>query len=68
MVAAIVAKGDLPAAARVIQRLHDAVRRENCKALDVAQVILTDPGLSSKVLRVVKSSDPSVAITTDVTT
>jgi len=56
MVAAIAAKGDFPAAARVIQRLHDAVRRENCNALDVAQVILADPGLSSKVLRVVNSS------------
>ncbi len=56
MVAAIVAKGDFPAAARVIQRLHDAVRRENCNALDVARVILDDPGLSSKVLRVVNSS------------
>lgn len=56
MVAAIAAKGDFPAAARVIQRLHDAVRRENCNALDVAQAILADPGLSSKVLRVVNSS------------
>ena len=56
MVAAIAAKGDFPAAARVIQRLHDAVRRENCNALEVAQVILSDPGLSSKVLRVVNSS------------
>jgi eukaryotic-like serine/threonine-protein kinase len=56
MVAAIAAKGDFPAAARAIQRLHDAVRRENCNALDVAQVILADPGLSSKVLRVVNSS------------
>lgn len=56
MVAAIAAKGDFPAAGRMIQRLHDAVRRENCNALDVAQVILADPGLSSKVLRVVNSS------------
>jgi len=56
MVAALAAKGDFPAAGRVIQRLHEAVRRENCNALDVAQVILTDPGLSSKVLRVVNSS------------
>lgn len=56
MVAAIAAKGDFPAAARVIQRLHEAVRRENCNALDVAQAILADPGLSSKVLRVVNSS------------
>lgn len=56
LVAAIVAKGDFPAAARVIQRLHDAVRRENCNALEVARVILDDPGLSSKVLRVVNSS------------
>lgn len=56
LVAAIVAKGDFPAAARVIQRLHDAVRRENCNALEVARVILDDPGLSSKVLRIVNSS------------
>jgi HD-like signal output (HDOD) protein len=56
MVAAITAKGDFPAAARVIQRLHDAVRKENCNALDVAQAILADPGLSSKVLRVVNST------------
>jgi len=56
MVDALASKGDFPAAARVIQRLHDAVRRENCNALDVAQVILADPGLSSKVLRMVNSS------------
>lgn len=56
MVAAIAAKGDFPAAARVLQRLHDAVRRENCNALEVARVILDDPGVSSKILRVVNSS------------
>jgi HD-like signal output (HDOD) protein len=56
MAAAIAAKGDFPAAARVIHRLHEVVRRENCNALDVAQAILADPGLSSKVLRVVNSS------------
>jgi HD-like signal output (HDOD) protein len=56
LVDAIAAKGDFPAAARVIQRLHDAVRRENCNALEVARVILDDPGLSSKVLRIVNSS------------
>ncbi len=56
LVAAMGAKGDLPAAARVIQRLHEVVRKENCNALDVARIILADPGLSSKVLRVVNSS------------
>jgi HD-like signal output (HDOD) protein len=56
MVAAIAAKGDFPAAGRVIQRLHEVVGRENCNALDVTQVVLADPGLSSKVLRVVNST------------
>ena len=56
IVESIAAKGDFPATARVIQRLHDVVRRENCNALEVARVILADPGLSAKVLRVVNSS------------
>jgi len=56
MVERIAAKGDFPAVARVIHRLHEVVRKENCNALEVARVILGDPGLSSKVLRVVNSS------------
>lgn len=56
VVAEIAGKGDVPAAARVIQRLNESVRRENCKAMVVARTILQDPGLSSKVLRVVNSS------------
>ena len=56
MVAQIGANGDFPAAARVIQRLYEAVRRESCSALEVARIILIDPGVSSKVLRVVNSA------------
>jgi len=55
VVAEIAGKGDVPAAARVIQRLNESVRREDCKAMVVARTILQDPGLSSKVLRVVNS-------------
>ncbi len=56
LVSEIAAKGDFPAAARILQRLHDTVRRESCAVLDVARIILADPGLSSKVLRLVNSS------------
>jgi HD-like signal output (HDOD) protein len=56
MVAQIGAKGDFPAAARVIQRLYEAVRQESCGALEVARIIHIDPGVSSKVLRVVNSA------------
>lgn len=56
VLAEIGALGDFPAAARVIQRLNESVRREDCKAIVVARTILQDPGLSSKVLRVVNSS------------
>ena len=52
----IAGRGDFPAAARVIRELHEAVRRERSAVLDVARIILADPGLSSKVLRVVNSS------------
>jgi len=51
----IATKGDFPAAARVIQRLNDSVRRDDCKTIVVARTILQDPGLSSKVLRLVNS-------------
>jgi HD-like signal output (HDOD) protein len=47
---------DFPAAAEIIQQLHAAVKRENCAALDVVRLILKDPGLSSKILRVVNSA------------
>lgn len=49
-------KADFPAAAEIIQQLHTTVKRENCAALDVVRLILKDPGLSSKILRVVNSA------------
>ena len=49
-------RGDFPAAAQVIQRLQASVRREHCTSLEVARTILQDPGLSSKVLRIVNSA------------
>ncbi|HZP43795.1 MAG TPA: HDOD domain-containing protein [Candidatus Binatia bacterium] len=49
-------KGDFPAAAGVIERLRDVVRKEDCTALDVARIILQDAGLASKVLRLVNSA------------
>jgi HD-like signal output (HDOD) protein len=49
-------KGDFPAAAHVVERLNGMLRRDDCSALVIAQVILQDPGLSSKVLRVVNSA------------
>ena len=49
-------QADFPAAAEIIQQLHAAVKRENCAALDVVRLILKDPGLSSKILRVVNSA------------
>jgi HD-like signal output (HDOD) protein len=49
-------RGDFPAAARVIERLRMTVGRENCAALDVARIILGDPGTASKVLRLVNSA------------
>jgi len=62
-------QSDIPAVAGIIQDLHAAVRRETVAALDVVRLILKDPGLSSKVLRVVNSafyrprSDPISTIT-----
>lgn len=56
VLAEIGAKGDFPAAAKVIKNLRDAVARENCTALDVARAVLQDPGLASKVLRLVNSA------------
>jgi len=55
VLAEIGTKGDFPAAARIIQRLNESVRRDDCKTAVVARTILQDPGLSSKVLRVVNS-------------
>ena len=52
----IATKGDFPATGLVIQRLREVVAREDCTALDIARVILHDPGLSSKVLRLVNSA------------
>lgn len=49
-------RADFPAAAEIIQQLHAAVKRDNCAALDVVRLILKDPGLSSKILRVVNSA------------
>ncbi|HEV7730838.1 MAG TPA: HDOD domain-containing protein [Candidatus Binatia bacterium] len=49
-------RADFPAAAEIIQQLHATVQRENCAALDVVRLILKDPGLSSKILRVVNSA------------
>lgn len=56
LVEEIRARGDFPAAAQVIQRLQASVRREHCTSLEVARTILQDPGLSSKVLRIVNSA------------
>lgn len=47
---------DFPAHAQIIRQIHAAVQKENCAALDVVRIILKDPGLSSKVLRVVNSA------------
>jgi HD-like signal output (HDOD) protein len=55
IIAEVPARGDFPAAARVIERLRVAVGREHCAALDVARIILADPGTASKVLRLVNS-------------
>ena len=65
----ISARGDFPAAARVIERLRTTVARESCTALDVARIILADPGTASKVLRLVnsafyrKAADPVSTVT-----
>jgi HD-like signal output (HDOD) protein len=56
ILAEIATKGDFPAAAQLIEGLREAVAKENCTALDVARVILKDPGLASKVLRLVNSA------------
>ena len=55
LIAHIAAKGELPAAARIVQRLQAAVSSDTCSTLDVARVILSDPGLSAKILRLVNS-------------
>ncbi|MCW5889018.1 MAG: HDOD domain-containing protein [bacterium] len=47
---------DFPAHAQIIRQIHAAVQKDNCAALDVVRIILKDPGLSSKVLRVVNSA------------
>jgi len=49
-------RSDIPAVGRIVQELQTAVRSETVAALDVVRLILKDPGLSSKVLRVVNSA------------
>jgi eukaryotic-like serine/threonine-protein kinase len=56
VIAEIPTKGDFPAVARVIDDLRAMAGRENCAALDVARVVLRDPGFSSKLLRLVNSA------------
>lgn len=52
----IAGKGDFPATARAITRLRTVAPREDSNMLALASVILQDPGLSTKVLRVVNSA------------
>lgn len=49
-------KGDCPAMAQAIRQLDQLRRKDNFPTQDLAKVILKDPGLSSKVLRVVNSA------------
>ena len=49
-------KGDCPAMVQAIQELHQLRKQDNFPAQALARVILKDPGLSSKVLRVVNSA------------
>lgn len=49
-------KGDCPAMAQAIRQLHQLRRQDNFPTQDLAKVILKDPGLSTKVLRVVNSA------------
>lgn len=49
-------KGDCPAMAQAIRQLHQLRRQDNYPTQDLAKVILKDPGLSTKVLRVVNSA------------
>jgi HD-like signal output (HDOD) protein len=55
LLARIGAKGELPAAARIVQRLYATVSSDTCSTLEVARVILFDAGLSAKILRIVNS-------------
>jgi eukaryotic-like serine/threonine-protein kinase len=52
----IAGKGDFPATARSIARLRTVAPREDSNMLALAGVIMQDPGLSTKVLRVVNSA------------
>lgn len=62
-------KGGCPALAQAIHELHELREKENFPTPDLAKVILKDPGLSMKVLRVVNSAffrtrgDPITTIT-----
>ncbi len=49
-------KGDCPAMAQAIGQLHKLRRQDNFPTQDLAKVILQDPGLSTKILRVVNSA------------
>ncbi len=49
-------KGDCPAMAQAIRQLHELRRQDNFPTQALAKVILKDPGLSTKVLRVVNSA------------
>lgn len=49
-------KGDCPAMVQAIQELHQLRKQDNFPAQALARIILKDPGLSSKVLRVVNSA------------
>jgi len=55
IIADVPSRGDFPAAARIIERLRTAVARENSAAVDVARIVLGDPGTASKVLRLANS-------------
>jgi eukaryotic-like serine/threonine-protein kinase len=56
IIADVPTHGDFPAASRIVVRLRQTVAKENCAAIDVARVILADPGTASKVLRLVNSA------------
>lgn len=49
-------KGDCPAMAQAIRELHQIRGQENFPTQELAEVILLDPGLSTKILRVVNSA------------
>src|SRR5581483_8208235 len=56
ILAEIDAKGDFPAAMQAMERVRRVLARDDCTTLGLAHVILQDPGLSAKILRVVNSA------------